>query len=991
LLSLRSYVKDKEAYQTSLTLMASFAKHARAELLGVADAAAAPPQPSDAAPPADGDADAAAASGDGGDVAMADAGDDAPPPAGPDAIAAAAALAAAAAVPRYVAPAPKAALFVAAVTRFYDTASAALEAEHAALAAAERDAARSIESRGELSEAAQAAYDRTRKAFEALLRGVSALAEALGREPPAFPEDAGVTRMAATPGELGRGAAPTPGSEDGPFEDDEARSFYESLPELRAMVPAVLLGGASCDAPPAPADGEAASSEPAAEVASEPPVPAEAPTAGASDADDRAAGGAALATLLARLPCCATRESCDALALDFCYLNSRGARRRLVRELLAAPRMELQLLPYYARLAATLAPVTPRDVAPPLVAALEDEAAFMRAKRDGSGAAPVESRLRCARYLAELTKFRLAPPGSVLTWLKACLDDFAGFNVDTAAALLEGCGRFLARSPESAVRANALIDVLGRLKQARNLDARQAALVDSAYLACRPPPRAPPRRAKERPPAHAFTRHVIFTQLAPASVERCVRLLRRMAWSAENEAYLLKTALKVHKLRFSAVPAVAALLAGLARFHDSLAVAAVDELLEALRCGLEANSLAAQQRRVAHARLLGELYNYRLLTSDGVFGALYRILAHGYEALADGEAHPACDPPGDCSRVRLVVTVLTACGQYFDRGAPGAKLDRFLAYFQRYMLAKPALPLDQAFDVADLFAALRPRLKRHKTFEDACAEVAALEAAEARAEQAAAAAGAPPAVPEEAEAEDEDEEESDHDEDDSSADEESGDDAEAAAAAAEGGDVFDADEMEEEEDEDEGDEEDADEAESEDEAAAGGALGTAGSLVPKDEADAFERELAGFLGSDGGGALGLGGAGKGGIGLRPLSKGGAMPMMSLSSPAQPAAASAGGGATVSFKMLTRRDGRASTRELRVPVASEMATVVAAQQEAEEAERSELKRLVLDQVALAEGAAAAADALAHPPGRVLFSTGGARGAGGDRYRRRQRPT
>jgi hypothetical protein len=113
--------------------------------------------------------------------------------------------------------------------------------------------------------------------------------------------------------------------------------------------------------------------------------------------------------------------------------------------------------------------------------------------------------------------------------------------------------------------------------------------------------------------------------------------------------------------------------------------------------------------------------------------------------------------------------------------------------------------------------------------------------------------------------------------------------------------------------------------------------------------------------------------------------------MSLSSPAQPAAASAGGGATVSFKMLTRRDGRASTRELRVPVASEMATVVAAQQEAEEAERSELKRLVLDQVALAEGAAAAADALAHPPGRVLFSTGGARGAGGDRYRRRQRPT
>lgn len=34
------------------------------------------------------------------------------------------------------------------------------------------------------------------------------------------------------------------------FEDDEAAAFYQSLPDLRAVVPAVLLGGAE----PAPAD-----------------------------------------------------------------------------------------------------------------------------------------------------------------------------------------------------------------------------------------------------------------------------------------------------------------------------------------------------------------------------------------------------------------------------------------------------------------------------------------------------------------------------------------------------------------------------------------------------------------------------------------------------------------------------------------------------------------------------------------------------------------
>lgn len=41
----------------------------------------------------------------------------------------------------------------------------------------------------------------------------------------------------------------------GPFEDEETRAFYESLPDLRAVVPAVLLGD---KAPEEPANGVAA-------------------------------------------------------------------------------------------------------------------------------------------------------------------------------------------------------------------------------------------------------------------------------------------------------------------------------------------------------------------------------------------------------------------------------------------------------------------------------------------------------------------------------------------------------------------------------------------------------------------------------------------------------------------------------------------------------------------------------------------------------------
>lgn len=57
------------------------------------------------------------------------------------------------------------------------------------------------------------------------------------------------------------------------------------------------------------------------------------------------------------------------------------------------------------------------------------------------------------------------------------------------------------------------------------------------------------------------------------------------------------------------------------------------------------------------------------------------------------------DPPEDCFRIRMVITLLETCGHYFDRGSSKKKLDRFLIHFQRYILSKGVLPLDIEFDL----------------------------------------------------------------------------------------------------------------------------------------------------------------------------------------------------------------------------------------------------------------------------------------------------
>jgi regulator of nonsense transcripts 2 len=79
----------------------------------------------------------------------------------------------------------------------------------------------------------------------------------------------------------------------------------------------------------------------------------------------------------------------------------------------------------------------------------------------------LEGRMRTARYIGELTKFRVAPPIIFLRCLRRCLDDFTGSNVDVACCLLETCGRYLYRLKHTHSRLDALMETMTRLSKAK--------------------------------------------------------------------------------------------------------------------------------------------------------------------------------------------------------------------------------------------------------------------------------------------------------------------------------------------------------------------------------------------------------------------------------------------------------------------------------------------------------------------------------------------
>ena len=76
----------------------------------------------------------------------------------------------------------------------------------------------------------------------------------------------------------------------------------------------------------------------------------------------------------------------------------------------------------------------------------------------------------------------------------------------------------LGRLPETSTRTTNFLEVMMKLRNARNLDARQSGLIDSAYFAVRAADRAVKR--KQRQPQQEYIRHLVYEKLPLGQVAK---------------------------------------------------------------------------------------------------------------------------------------------------------------------------------------------------------------------------------------------------------------------------------------------------------------------------------------------------------------------------------------------------------------------------------------------------------------------------------------
>lgn len=618
---------------------------------------------------------------------------------------------------------------------YYTSLSKHLLLDHKSLQQVEQQNRRLLQTRGELGQDRLTLVDNLSSGLSKLLANAQQMAELLDEEIPELPED-------KTPSDelgfcdigQGDGGVMSEGGTAMLWEDDDTRAFYENFPELKALIPSILYSDSVKPVVEVPTEEVVDDNleEDELEVGDTPDedseeiLPPELPPEDEQEDSLTSAGPSSnkvlLDAFLSALPNCINRDLIDSAAMEFCLrLNTKPNRKKLVRALFLVPRTRLDLLPFYARLMATLQPLMP-DLATDLVNMLRQDFRYQVRKKDQIN---IESKIKVVRFIGELVKFRVFPRSEALLCLRMLLQDFNHHHIEMACNLLETCGRFMYRIHDSHHRTKVCLEQMMRKKTVKAFDPRYNTMIENAYFYVNPPEAGPETAKKERPPMHQYIRKQLYIELCKSNTEKILRQMRKMHWEDQDTSnYIVKCLTAVWNAKFYNIRCIANLVAGLISHHDWVGPAVVDGVLEDIRLGLEVNHPKYNQRRVAAVKYLGELYNYRVIESTIIFKVLYSFISFG--VVFDPSVLSEYDPPEHLFRLRLVSMLLETCGQFFSSGSSKRRLDCFITYFQHYYQYKKSVwAEEQEFPwqidhlVRDTITAVRPKLQLSNNLEDA--------------------------------------------------------------------------------------------------------------------------------------------------------------------------------------------------------------------------------------------------------------------------------
>jgi regulator of nonsense transcripts 2 len=415
---------------------------------------------------------------------------------------------------------------------FEDVKTHILRDQKTILAQGRRNAEAYVRS-GEVFEDRQANFEKQNKAQEKLMANAQVLADVLGEDMPDL-QDKEETQTSGdgTIGLVKVGDYLKGQGDAGIWEDEDERRFYENLMDVKDRVPGILLEeGKKKKADGDDQVGKKSDAKPNADDTTE-TKPTD--TVDQTTAIANKSVGAQVDGLLARLPDLHSKDGIDQFAIDFCFVNSKASRNRLIKALLDVPKGRTDLLPLYSRIVATLSKYMP-DITTAMITHLDDEFRSLQRRKSKEFLGSV--RLQNIRYFAELTKFGIVPEHVIFHCFKVCLDELNRTNVEILGSLMENCGRYLLRNPDTSPRMSSFLETLQRKRGAQHLDQRERLILENAIYHVNPPER-PAIEQKERSPLELFIQKIVYDDMTKRNVEKVTKQIRKLHWE-EPEVNML--------------------------------------------------------------------------------------------------------------------------------------------------------------------------------------------------------------------------------------------------------------------------------------------------------------------------------------------------------------------------------------------------------------------------------------------------------------------
>lgn len=328
-------------------------------------------------------------------------------------------------------------------------------------------------------------------------------------------------------------------------------------------------------------------------------------------------------------------------------------------------------------------------------------------------------------FYVEMIKFKLIPSFKVFHKLKT-LTTAVGFsnNLSILTMIYDTCGRFLLNDSDYRQEALNMIELLKKEKKLPSLGILEKSAITNLLLNLE----APRASLSKEPETRKYTVEQEFLirllkhDLSKSSVKKVLELVSKFPLhEPEYSTLIIDLFTNIEFINYQTTEYLIEVLRGLTKKiqNKPLYIKVIDQLVEDVIRGVELNDYRLNKQRMAHMKLLSEIYNKGLITINFVVDICFKMI---------GEGHPnhqplplnyeaTLDAPNNFFKIRLIcmlfnnldfitfpVTKLTVNVLKVEarNKLVQEKLGPFMAFFQYYVFCKKPLPLEIQFEVDKL-------------------------------------------------------------------------------------------------------------------------------------------------------------------------------------------------------------------------------------------------------------------------------------------------